>query len=147
MSGGGAEYHNFKVAFEIVNEEKTIFAQPEGRRRRGKPIETLTFSSKLVFDQDPLKLLCIGNKTEPVTQPATQQESSNVSDSEREYWAMDNAAKKTLGVVLLLRHPSFSHASEVEVPDAEARPVIPPIFIPVTTGVSRAQLQGDSGSL
>lgn len=100
---GGEEYHNFKVAFEIVNEEKTILAQPKGRRRRGEPIDTLTFSSKLVFDQDPLKLLCIGDKAGPVTRLGMRQEGSNFPDNEREYWAMDNAAKKTLDMVLLLR--------------------------------------------
>lgn len=58
---------------------------------------------------------------------------------------MDNATKKTLGVLLLLRHTPYDHASDV--PSAGVQPVVPPIFIPVTTGVPQAQLQDGSCSL
>ena len=86
-------YCSFKVDFLIDAGEWTKVVQSPARRRPGKPIQTLTCFSRLVFDQDPLKLLCDDDESKPVNLYNVLSKDSKFLDSERTFYAMDDAAE------------------------------------------------------
>ena len=86
-------YRSFKVDFLIDTGEWTKAMQSPARRRPGKPIETLTCFSRLVFDQDPLKLLCEDDESMPVNLYNILNKDSKFLDKERKFYAMDDAAE------------------------------------------------------
>lgn len=86
-------YRSFKVDFSIDTGEWTKVVQSPARRRPGEPIQTLTCFSRLVFDQDPLKLLCDDDESESDNLYNLLNKDSKFLDRERTFYAMDDAAE------------------------------------------------------
>ena len=84
-------YCGFKVDFLIDTGEWTKVMQSPARRRPGRPIETLTCFSRLIFDQDPLQLLYQDDESKPANLYDVLNKDSKFLDRERTFYAMDDA--------------------------------------------------------
>lgn len=86
-------YCGFKVDFLIDTGEWTKAVQSPARRRPGRPIETLTCFSRLIFDQDPLQLLYEDDESKPANLYNVLNKDRKFLDRERTFYAMDDAAE------------------------------------------------------